>query len=158
MQLSISKLGQVAISVLLLVSRSQSQGISDCIGQGAGSCNLAISGVQRSEPELSMLLQFKVLAKTTLLGSGEGSIVWLAANIYDHSCNEIGHYWLPRQGLAIDSQLPWTVVLKRLANNGNYDNIGMCYGSYCFQGDFACHRDDLDQDWEFNICMHGFNC
>ncbi|KAK3381139.1 hypothetical protein B0H63DRAFT_523873 [Podospora didyma] len=44
----------------------------------------------------------------------------------------------PNENQAFGSKLKWTVFLKRLHFNGDYNLIAFCYGSYCFDGCFDC--------------------
>jgi hypothetical protein len=78
---------------------------------------------------------------------------WFRAEIYDSYCNIIGYYDNPYQGLAIDSQLPYTVDLNYLSFGSDFHTIGMCYAAYCFQGTFDCYMYG-----DAVSCQHAFPC
>jgi len=107
-------------------------GLQGCQGQGPGSCNLVLIG-----------------------GLQNGGVLWAEAVIYDHSCNVIGNYNEPKQGIAMDSQLRYTVVLSTLRTSGDYNWIGMRYADYAFDGHFACDKEENGSD---NVCAHAFPC
>ncbi|KAH8805050.1 hypothetical protein F5884DRAFT_798306 [Xylogone sp. PMI_703] len=106
---------------------------NECVPQGAGSCNFVLWA--------------------SVDANGDGGVYWTGATIYDNACNSIGGVFYPTQGEAIDSQLPYTVVIERLVYSGDFQSIGMCYAAYCYQGDFAC-----SQTGSIISCAHGFPC
>jgi hypothetical protein len=75
-----------------------------------------------------------ILVNTRTQVTNLGWVSWEQAIIYDNACNPIGYYNNPYQGIAIDSQLPYTVVLMTLNTEGYYDTIGMAYAGYSFTG------------------------
>ena len=79
---------------------------------------------------------------------------WTTAVIYNYECDTIGGpYDPPFQGLAMDSQLPYTVDLTYLPTNDASGNIGFAYGGYYFEGQFACSGDT-----GLMKCQHAFPC
>jgi hypothetical protein len=88
----------------------------------------------------------------------DGTIGWNTVNIYDHACNRIGGSWGLKQGDAINSSLPYTVVLDRLVTSRDIDQIRFCYGGYCNHDSFSCHTQADNPGWEINVCTHGFPC
>ena len=79
---------------------------------------------------------------------------WTTAVIYNYECDTIGGpYDPPVQGLAMDSQLPYTVDLTYLPTNDASGNIGFAYGGYYFEGQFACSGDQA-----LRKCQHAFPC
>ncbi|QKX57836.1 uncharacterized protein TRUGW13939_04956 [Talaromyces rugulosus] len=88
-------------------------------------------------------------------GGAKYAIIWTNATIYDHTCKMLGYVEKPLQDVAIDSQLPWTVVLTLLRPNSQY--IEFCYASTCYEGNFWCSTQDEYGTTTFE-CLHAFTC
>ena len=51
------------------------------------------------------------------------------------------------------SQLPWSILIGWLKNEGHYNYIAFKYAAYSFGGSFACaNRNGI------NVCQHAFPC
>jgi hypothetical protein len=124
--------------VFTLANILQSAQASWCLGTGPGTCNLNIEG----NPVITE-------------GGYKYVEMWTAVNIYDNQCNLIGNLNRPIQGVAIDSQLPYTVVLKTLKNDSR--NFTFCYAGKCYVNGFTFQ--EMDQGGYSVIeALHAFDC
>ncbi|EEA29079.1 hypothetical protein PMAA_038610 [Talaromyces marneffei ATCC 18224] len=132
---------QLKIELLILVTLTnllQFVEASWCLGTGVGTCNLNIEG-------------------NPVIANGDYQYVetWTAVNIFDNQCNLIGYLNNPIQGVAIYSQLPYTVVLKSFKNASR--NFTFCYAGKCYVNSFTFQ--EMDQDGYSVIdALHAFNC
>jgi hypothetical protein len=109
-----------------------------CLGTGSGTCNLNIEGVP-------------------VITSGGYKYVeeWTTANIFDSQCNLIGYINKPIQGVAIDSQLPYTVVLELIDNDSR--SFTFCYAGKCYVNGFTFQ--EMDQGGNSVVeALHAFDC
>ncbi|KAK3368499.1 hypothetical protein B0H63DRAFT_488574 [Podospora didyma] len=128
MQLSI-----LAAASSALLALAPAGALAQCAGTGKGTCTLGISG--------------------KLVGTGD--ISWGDATVYNNKCEILGKKVQINENQAIESKLPWTVVVNELHWNGDYNKIGFCYSKFCFNGYFHCV---LGDDKVTNACKHTFPC
>lgn len=124
--------------IFTLANLLRSAQASWCLGTGSGTCNLNIEG-------------------TPVVSNGGYKYVekWTVVNIFDNKCNLIGYINNPIQGVAIDSQLPYTVVLKNIENGSR--SFTFCYAGKCYVNKFTFQ--EMDQDGESVIeALHAFDC
>ncbi|KAL6251509.1 hypothetical protein RBB50_001718 [Rhinocladiella similis] len=117
---------------------------ADCSPTAAGTYTLRVSGIIDNQNQY---------------GEG-GQCSWENAYIYDNNCKQIGHlarYPIPA-GAAVTSELPYTVVLNPLNSAGDYNYMGMSYGSYHWEGYPACKIDGTFDGQPINWCLHTFPC
>ncbi|KAH8658145.1 hypothetical protein BX600DRAFT_514660 [Xylariales sp. PMI_506] len=127
----------LATAAALLSSKTVDAQNFLCTSQGAGSCNLSLIGIYTDEISGTLF-------------------EWQSLGIFNNACVEIGGVSRPWQGEAVDSQLPYTVVLEYLPSGYNVGDptvIGMCYAGYCYTGNFACNVYG-----SYLFCEHGFPC
>ncbi|KAK6532037.1 hypothetical protein TWF694_003200 [Orbilia ellipsospora] len=112
-----------------------------CSGTGAGTCNLGVVGF--------------------ITDGNYGYVAWNWITIYNNACQAIGgvhgNVYNEGQKYSIDSQLPYTVDITYLTEQGDYNVIGFKYAGYSFEDHFACHYQDADGA-TFNVCQHAFPC
>jgi hypothetical protein len=80
---------------------------------------------------------------------------WKLVNIFDHRCNLIRYINNPIQGMAIDSQLPYTAVLKNIENGSR--SFTFCYGGKCYVDEFT-FREMGENGNSANEALHAFDC
>lgn len=125
-------------SLTFLAGLSGKSYANHCVGQGPGACQLDITGYRVYVEDRSGYM-YK----------------WENATIYDHKCNVLGAVAKPLEGVAIDSELPYTVVLTWL--RVELEHIEFCYASMCYQGNFWCAN--LDESGMTTVeCLHAFEC
>jgi hypothetical protein len=109
-----------------------------CLSTGPGTCNLNIVG----HPVIS--------------NDGEKYVeTWTRINIFDHACNLIGYLNSPLQGIAIYSELPWTVVITEIRNGER--NFAFCYAGTCYDSGFTYNGFDEDASSVIE-CLRAFDC
>ncbi|PPQ63879.1 hypothetical protein CVT24_009505 [Panaeolus cyanescens] len=106
----------LAAIVLALIALVVNHASAQCTPTGPGVCNVGFVG------HIGLPLS--------------SPMKWDRMNIYDRYCNTIGGRDYPTQGMAVPSQLPYTVVITRLQSGGDYNRIGFCYAGQCFDGGF----------------------
>ena len=94
-----------------------------CLGTGLGTCNLNIEGNPVTSDDGYDYVE-----------------EWTVVNIFDNHCNLIGYINNPIQGVAIDSQLPYTVVLKNIENGSR--SFTFCYAGECHANGFTFQEMD----------------
>lgn len=108
-----------------------------CLGTGSGICNLNIEGIPVTSED------------------GYKYEEWTVVNIFNNKCNLIGYINNPIQGVAIDSQLPYTVVLKNIENGSR--SFTFCYAGKCYVNKFTFQ--EMDQNGNSVIeALHAFDC
>ncbi|EED12819.1 hypothetical protein TSTA_053370 [Talaromyces stipitatus ATCC 10500] len=120
------KFGSLVIFTFANLLRSAEA--SWCLGTGTGTCNLNIFG-------------------TPVITEG--------VHIYDNECNLIGYLNRPVEGVAINSQLPWTVVLKHIANDDRH--FTFCYAGKCYVNGFTFQETD-EGGYTAIEALHAFDC
>lgn len=109
-----------------------------CLGTGLGTCNLNIEGNPVTSDDGYDYVE-----------------EWTVVNIFDNHCNLIGYINNPIQGVAIDSQLPYTVVLKNIENGSR--SFTFCYAGECHANGFTFQ--EMDRAGSSAIeALHAFDC
>ncbi|KAH8696733.1 hypothetical protein BGW36DRAFT_360548 [Talaromyces proteolyticus] len=121
------------LALLLAISQAKY-----CTSQGPGVCQLNFQG-----------------SPLYTDGNYKYSIIWEFAYIFDNSCKQLGYVTYPLQGLAIDSQLPFTVDITWMSTDTEY--FEFCYSATCHQGGFWCQLQDVNST-SIIECLHGFDC
>ncbi|KAF9058159.1 hypothetical protein BJ165DRAFT_1589187 [Panaeolus papilionaceus] len=86
------------------------------------------------------------------------AVSWYNMNIYDNTCRIIGFRERPKEGNAVTSELPYTIVINRLVSQGDYNWINFCYAGKCQDGGFACERDRPQAVDAELTCRKAFDC
>lgn len=124
--------------IFFLTTLLRSAQASWCLGTGSGTCNLNIEG-----------------NPVTSDGGYEYVEEWTVVKIFDNKCHQIGYINNPIQGVAIDSQLPYTVVLKNIENGSR--SFTFCYAGKCYVNGFTFQ--EMDHDGSSAIeALHAFDC
>lgn len=125
-------------SLISITTMLESVQASWCLGTGPGTCNLNIEGTP-----------------VFIQGGYKYVEMWTRINIYDHACNPIGYLNNPIKGVAIDSQLPFTIVMTEIQNDDR--NFGFCYAGTCHNGGFTIQ--EFDEGGKTVIeALHAFDC
>ncbi|KUJ20756.1 uncharacterized protein LY89DRAFT_730770 [Mollisia scopiformis] len=121
------RLSAILLQALATVGVFVDKTAAQCSGQGEGNCQLSFVGIPRTD----------CITYDNMLTCGE-AITWTDAYIFDYACNQIGNAPYPAQGLAIYSELPWTVVITFLTQGGpnnaflDFRSIGFAYAAYSY--------------------------